>query len=104
MKRVGVTLAANALVEKMNAPEWATTVWPVKRQRSVKLVVRVHPQYPLDQLKIPATFMGYRTAVEEDRPGHAGHNARQLANSHLVSVHVTTHCTATASISGAKPF
>lgn len=101
MKRVGVTIAATTLAAEIDAPEWAATVWPIKRHRSIKLIVRVHPWYPLDKLKIPGMFMGYPTTVEEDQPAQAGYNACQMAASHLTFVHVTTQCAATASVSGA---
>jgi len=72
VNRVGVSIAADRLAETIDTPEWATTIWPIKQRSSITLVVRVHPRYPMDQLKIPPKFMGYRTAVEEDQPGQAG--------------------------------
>ena len=55
---------AKKLQARLGAPAGVLTVWAWHGDEGVHLIVRVDPQFPIEQLEIPSRFLEYEVEVE----------------------------------------
>ncbi len=56
--------AAKELQGRLAIPAGSLTVWAWHGDEGVRLIVRVDPQFPIEQIEVPSRFLGYEVEVE----------------------------------------